>query len=129
MGHALKAIIAGTVFSVLGIPPLETRPSEGSRLRLDGVRAQLGETKPTIALNADDEHVIKEIILSDKQLPRIAEDIDLTIRAQVPPSIALQPFPELVAAKVPKLKAHQFFIHANQVIIVDSNRRIAEIVD
>jgi hypothetical protein len=117
-------IHAGSVFVALGFATPAIQASEEGSLRV-----QLAESKPTIALTVDHEHVIKEFILSDKNLPRVTENMELTIRAQIPPSIALLQFPEVVTAKVPQLKGHQYFVHENRVIVVDLTRRIAEIVD
>jgi hypothetical protein len=124
MRRAMSVILAGLVFVALGsaTPAIQTSQE-------DSPRVQLGESKPTIALNLDDEHVIKEFILSTKNLPRVTENMQLAIRAQIPASIALLQFPEVVTAKVPQLKAHQYFVHENRVIVVDATRRIAEIVD
>jgi hypothetical protein len=120
----MSIILAMPVFMALGLAtPAIQASQEGSP------RVQLGEAKPSIALTIDDEHVIKEFILSDRTLPRVTENIELAIRAQVPPSIALLQFPEVVTGKVPQLKAHQYFVHENRVIVVDATRRIAEIVD
>ena len=120
----MNIILAGSVFVALGFAtPAIYASQEGS------LRAQLGEAKPTIALTVDDEHVIKEFILNDRNLPRVTENMEFAIRAQIPPSIALLQFPEVVTGKVPQLKAHQYFVHENRVIVVDATRRIAEIVD
>jgi hypothetical protein len=124
MRRVMNIILAGPVFVALGFAtPAIQAGHEGSP------RVQLAESKPTIALTHDDEHVIKEFILNDKNLPRVTENMELAIRAQIPPSIALLQFPEVVTAKVPQLKAHQYFVHENRVIVVDATRRIAEIVD
>jgi hypothetical protein len=120
----MNIILAVPVFVALGfVTPVIQASQEGSP------RVQLGEAKPTIALTIDDEHVIKEFILSDRNLPRVTENMDLAIRTQIPPSIALLQFPEVVTGKVPQLKAHQYFVHENRVIVVDATRRIAEIID
>jgi hypothetical protein len=120
----MNIIIAGLVFVALGFAtPVIQASQQGSP------RVQLGEQKPTVVLTVDDEHVIKEFILSDKNLPRVTENMELAIGAQIPPSIALLQFPEVVTAKVRQLKAHQYFVHENRVIVVDATRRIAEIVD
>jgi hypothetical protein len=120
----MSIILAGLVFVVLGsaTPAIQTSQESSPRV-------QLGESKPTIALTLDDEHVIKEFILNDKTLPRVTENMELAVRAQIPPSIALLQFPEVVTGKVPQLKAHQYFVHENRVIVVDVTRRVAEIVD
>jgi hypothetical protein len=112
------------ILPAAGVQTAEDGWSDGG-----GPRAQFGETKPTVTLTVDDEHVVKEFILSDRNVPRVTENVDLAIRAQVPPSIALRPFPDVVTAKVPKLKAHQFFVHENRVVVVDPTRKIAEIID
>ena len=120
----MNVILAVPVFVALGFATPAIQASQEG-----GMRVQLGEAKPSVALTIDDEHVIKEFILSDKSLPRVTESMELTIRAQIPPSVALLQFPEVVTGKVPQLKAHQYFVHENRVIVVDATRRIAEIVD
>lgn len=90
--------------------------------------AQLIEI-PTVKLTLDDEHVMKEYILNDPDVPKVTKDLDLSIRSEIPREIPLLPFRSEITAKVPQLKAYQYFVHGKQIVIVNSERRIADVVD
>ena len=125
MRRAFRAATTGAMAITCAIgPQLPTAHPAPART---GSFAQISESKPKVPLTHDDEHVVKEFILND--IPRVTEDIDLEIRAQIPASIPVQEFPAVVTAKVPKLRGHKFIVHSNRVVIVDPTRRIAEVVD
>jgi hypothetical protein len=48
----------------------------------------------------------------------------------VPQGVAPQPMPSDVARKVPQVKAHSYFLTAQQIVIVDpKDNRVAEVIE
>ena len=127
MRLAFRAVTTGAMAIACAIGPYV--PTSHPASARTGSFAQITESKPRVPLTLDDEHVIKEFILNDQSVPRVTDDLDLSIRAQLPPSVPVQEFPAVVTAKVPKLRGHKFIVHSNRIVIVDPTRRIAEVVD
>jgi hypothetical protein len=83
----------------------------------------------TLNLTAEQEYVIREIILKDENIAKEKSDTPQTIGDAVPETIALHDFPADVTAKVPQVKAHKFFVKDDLVILVSpSDRRIADVI-
>ncbi len=83
----------------------------------------------TLNLTAEQEYVIREIILKDENIPKEKSATPQTIGDTVPETVALHDFPADVTAKVPQVKAHKFFVKDDLVILVSpSDRRIADII-
>lgn len=91
--------------------------------------AQAPEARPTVDLTMDDKHVIKEFTLDAPDAPKVPGQIDLAIGTTLPADMPLQPFPPEAAKKVPKIKAHQFFVLNDRIFVVDPTRTIAEIIE
>ena len=83
---------------------------------------------PKLNITLEHRHTIKEIIKSLNVPPAPAE-ADLSVGA-VARSGNLQPIPADVAAKVPQIKSHLFFVKDGKIAIVDPREnRIAEVID
>lgn len=122
---SIPLLIAGIVAGA----PAPSVAADGTNGHAANGYAQLGEPAPTVKLTLDDEHVLKEFILNDPDVPKVSKDMDLSVRAEVPREIPLLPFRPEITAKVPQLKAHQYFVHGKQIVIVNSARMIADVVD
>ncbi len=84
---------------------------------------------PTVKLTAEQDHVIKEIVLKDFNFPKAAA-ADYKVGDAAPGDVALQPFPELVASKVASVKSHKFFLSGDKIVIVDpKDNRIADVIE
>jgi hypothetical protein len=84
---------------------------------------------PRINLTAEQEFIIREIVLKDLNVPKAKSDAPETIGDAVPESIELHPVPPDVAAKVPQVKSHEFFVKDEKIILVSpSDRRIANVI-
>jgi hypothetical protein len=84
---------------------------------------------PGINLTMDDRHVLKEGLLKDTKVKPETAELELEVGRMVPPTVQLHPFPELVASKIPQLKAHRFFIAASALVVVEPTKRtIVEVV-
>jgi hypothetical protein len=83
----------------------------------------------TINLTAEQEFIVREIVLKDLNVPKAKPDAPETIGDAVPENIELHPIPPEVAAKVPQVKSHEFFVKDDKIIIVSpSDRRIADVI-
>jgi ABC-type proline/glycine betaine transport system substrate-binding protein len=86
-------------------------------------------TTSKINITLEQHHIIKEII---KTLPiaPAAATVDMSLGSVAPRDAHLQPMPAEVAAKVPQIKSHLFFVKEGKIAIVDpKDNRIAEIID
>jgi hypothetical protein len=84
---------------------------------------------PRLTLTAQDEYVIRENLLNDASLPRQRSAPD-TIGDVVPQNIKLEPLPPEIVQKVPKAKAHQFFVKDDDTVVLvsPSDRRVADVI-
>jgi hypothetical protein len=97
------------------------------------VQAQAPTERPapatrSINLTVENRHVIKEIV-KDLRVQSAPGDVALTVGATVPQSL-VHPLPEQVAAKVPQVKSHVFFIKDDKVVLVDpKDNKIVEVIE
>ena len=82
----------------------------------------------SIQLTAEQDHVIKEIVLKDTYIEQVPRSTEIRIGDKVPPNIKLQNFPPLVAEKVPQVRTYKFFITENQIVVVSPQNIIADII-
>jgi hypothetical protein len=89
----------------------------------------IGPAPRTVNLTAEQEFIIREIVLKDLNVPDAKSDVPEIIGDAVPESIELHPVPPDVAAKVPQVKSHEFFVKDGKIILVSpSDRRIADVI-
>jgi len=82
----------------------------------------------SINLTVENRHVIKEIV-KDLHVQNAPGDMALTVGATVPQSV-VHPLPEQIAAKVPQVKSHVFFVKDDKIILVDpKDNKIVEVID
>jgi len=83
---------------------------------------------PRLTLTAEQEYIIREIILKDSNVQR-ENSAPETIGDVVPDDIKLYPLPPEVAQKVPQARSHMFFVNDAEVILVSSSdRRVAAVI-
>jgi hypothetical protein len=85
-------------------------------------------TAPKLNLTLEQRHVIRELMKDTKPQSASGE-----FRAEagdtVPQNVNLQPMPSDVAAKVPQVKTHRFFIAGEQIVIVDpKDNKVADVI-
>lgn len=86
-------------------------------------------TTRSIKLTAEQNHVIKEIVLKDLKVKSVAADVKVEIGEPVADSVNLHPFPPVIADKVPEVKAHSFFVKDDQIVIVDPrDKKVADVI-
>jgi hypothetical protein len=86
--------------------------------------------QPKIKLTMEQEHIIKELILKDMKVEKAPGNIAVKIGDTAPAGIELRPFPAAVTAKVPQVKAHAFFVHGEQVVVVNpQDNKVADVID
>src|SRR5215210_7055995 len=82
----------------------------------------------SINLTVENRHVIKEIV-KDLHVQSAPGDVTLTVGATVPQSL-VHPLPEQVAAKVPQVKSHVFFVKNDKIVLVDpKENKIVEVIE
>ena len=82
----------------------------------------------SIQLTAEQDHVIKEIVLKDLHIQQVPRSAEIKIGEKVPPNIELRSFPPLVGEKVPQIRTHKFFVTENQIVVVSSQNIVADII-
>jgi hypothetical protein len=118
MKRILATAAVAAVAAVLAIAPRAQAQTPGQPI-----------TTSKVNITLEQRHVIKEIIKSLTIAPAAA-DVDMTQGEVAPRNAHLQPIPAEVAAKVPQIKSHLFFVKEGKIAIVDpQENRIAEIID
>ena len=83
-----------------------------------------------INLSLEQRHIIKEIVLKDLKIKKETASIPLEVGTKVPSSIATQPFPPVIASKVPQVRSHAFFVIDDRVVVVDpKDNVIADVIE
>jgi len=81
-----------------------------------------------INLTMENRHAIKEIV-KDAHVQDAPGEVPLTVGATVPQSV-VHPLPEQIAAKVPQVKSHVFFIKNDKIVLVDpKDNKIVEVIE
>ena len=84
---------------------------------------------PTVKLTAEQDHIIKEIVLKDFNFPKAAA-ADFKVGDAAPGDVQLQNFPETVASKVSSVKAHKFFLSGDKIVVVDpKDNKVADVIE
>src|SRR6516164_4139794 len=83
---------------------------------------------PRLALTAEQEYIIREIILKDSNVQN-QNTAPETVGDVVPEDVKLYPLPQDVIQKVPLARSHMFFVKDDEVILVSSSdRRVADVI-
>lgn len=83
----------------------------------------------TVKLTAEDTHTIKEVVLKETKVPKVAAG-DYKVGDQAPAGAELQPFPSLIADKISAIKSHRFFVSGEKIFVVDpKDNKIAEVIE
>lgn len=89
----------------------------------------IGLAPRTVSLTAEQEFIIREIVLKELNVAKAKPDAPETIGDAVPEIIRLHPIPPDLAAKAPQAKSHEFFVIDDKIILVGpSDRRIADVI-
>ncbi|MGA7251218.1 MAG: hypothetical protein WBX35_08240, partial [Pseudolabrys sp.] len=126
-----------TPLSVIGLPVMKRAAWAMALTAGFLLGAAIAQTPPddkepipprSIQLTAEQDHVIKEIVLKDMHIKQVPRSPEIKIGEKVPPDIELQTFPPLVAEKVPQVRTYKFFITENQIVVVSPQNVIADII-
>jgi hypothetical protein len=86
-------------------------------------------TQPNVNLTLQDRFTIKEIMKDVRVTPAPAGQ-PTSIGTEVPNNVKLEPVPEEVAAKVPKIKSHLFFVEDHKIVLVAAkDRKIVDVIE
>jgi hypothetical protein len=79
-------------------------------------------------LTLEQRYTIREIV-KDKQAATAPADARIAVGEPVPQGVIPQPMPSEIARKVPQIKAHRYFVTAQQIVIVDpKDNKITEVI-
>jgi hypothetical protein len=85
--------------------------------------------QPKVNLTLQDRYAIKEI-MKDHQVAPAPATQPISIGTEVPSNIKLEPMPAEVAAKVPKIKSHLFFVEDHKIVLVQAkDRKIVDVIE
>lgn len=79
-------------------------------------------------LTVEQRHVIKEIV-KDLAVTKAPANVQVEVGGTVPDSVTLSPIPVEVSNKVPQIRTHMYFVKGDQIVIVNQDKRIAEVID
>jgi hypothetical protein len=84
---------------------------------------------PRLTLTAEQEYIIREIILKDMNVPK-EKSAREGVGDSVPDNVKLTPLPGEISQKVPQAKSHMFFVMDDDTIVLvsPSDRRVADIL-
>jgi hypothetical protein len=85
---------------------------------------------PTAKLNLtlEQRHTIKEFI-KDMKADTTSPEVRASVGEPAPQGANPRPMPPEVGSKVPQVKAHRFFVTAEQIVIVDpKDNKVAEVI-
>lgn len=81
---------------------------------------------PKLNLTLEQRHTIRELV---KDMKADAADVQATIGEPIPQGVNPRPMPSDVGQKVPQVKAHRFFLTAQQIVIVDpKDNKVADVI-
>ncbi|HEY7296839.1 MAG TPA: DUF1236 domain-containing protein [Xanthobacteraceae bacterium] len=94
-----------------------------------GAQAVEPPTQPKVNLTLQDRYTIKEIMKDVRVTPAPAGQ-PTSIGTEVPDKVKLEPVPAEVAAKVPKIKSHLFFVEDHKIVLVQAkDRKIVDVIE
>ena len=112
----MLSLTAATAYAQAPAPPATPQQQE------------LAPTSPKLNLTLEQRFTIREIIKDNKAAGALA-DVQAAVGEPVPQGVTPQPMPSDVAQKVPQVKAHRYFLTAQQIVIVDpKDNKVAEVI-
>src|SRR5215475_2763983 len=116
-------IIEPSTHKVISVIPRSGRATTGTST---SVRQN---TSSKLQLAPEKRRFPRAPAITEEAAPRCS-DVQLSVGTEVSRSIRLNPFPEEVVREVPQIRAYQFCIQDNDVVLVDpGEHRIVEIID
>jgi hypothetical protein len=113
-------IIEPRTHKIVAIIPRSGRATTGTTDRQS--------TSARIQLAPEERRIIRETVINQQQVPR-CEDVRISVGVELPHSIELRPFPEVVVREVPEIRSYQFCVMHQDVVIVDPREyRIVEVI-
>jgi hypothetical protein len=83
----------------------------------------------SVNLSLEQRHIIRELVA---ELKTAKSPVDAKVSAGdvVPKQAELHPIPPLLGQKVPQIKAHRFYVTAQQIVLVEpQENRVAEVIE
>lgn len=101
-------------------------------LALFAVTSMVAAQTPTqsgIQLTDAQKSVIYQTVQNEGVRSASGEDLRLSVGAPVPPSVTLYKLPDNALAEIPVMRAYQYAVFAEDVLIIDpNNRRVVDVI-
>jgi uncharacterized protein DUF1236 len=82
-----------------------------------------------ISLSADKRRRIHEIVMRERPSAR-CEDVRVEVGEELPRSISLLAFPDVIVREAPEIREYYFCVHGDDVVLVDPDEyRVVEVID
>lgn len=82
-----------------------------------------------LQLSTAQKSVIYQTVQNEGVRSASGEDLRLSVGAPVPPSVQLYKLPDEAIAEIPVMRAYQYAVFAEDVLIVDpNNRRVMDVI-
>jgi hypothetical protein len=122
--HKASIAALAMALSLVGIAATRAQAPPATALQQD-----LAPVNPKLNLTLEQRHTIREII-KDKKADAAPAEVAAAVGEPVPQGVAPRPMPSDVARKVPQVRAHNYFLTAQQIVIVDpKDNRVAEVIE
>jgi hypothetical protein len=127
MHKASIGVAVALMLSCTGTIAYSQVPPQQSPLPQAPAQDELVPT-PKINLTLEQRHTIREFI-KDIKADAASANVQAAVGEPVPQGINPKPMPTEVGQKVPQVKAHRFFLTAQQIVIVDpKDNKVAEVI-
>lgn len=122
----MKKLLVATVLALAWLTVVPVAFSQVNDLQPN---QPLPRTQSTVNLTVEQQHTLKEL-LKDASAPDETGNAPMSVGDTVPESVKLYPMPEMVANKVPQVKAHLFFKKDGHIVLVSAkDRKVADVID
>jgi hypothetical protein len=93
-----------------------------------GTRTSVRESS-RISLTDDKRRRIREIVMRERPSAR-CEDIRVEVGEELPRSISVLDFPDVIVREAPEIREYRFCVHGDDIVLVDPREyRIVEVID
>jgi Protein of unknown function (DUF1236) len=125
--HKVSIVALATLLWLVGTTAYSQAPlREAPPQQVPPLREQ--PVTPKLNLSLEQRFTIREII-KDKKAEGTPVEARAAVGDPVPQGVTTQPMPSDVAQKVPQVKAHRYFLTAQDIVIVDpKDNRVAEVI-
>jgi hypothetical protein len=87
------------------------------------------ESSSKLRLSDDKRRKIREVVVTERPSAR-CEEVSVTVGTEIPGSIALLAFPDIVIRDVPEIREYRYCVRGDDVVLIDpDDHRIVEVIE